>query len=92
MARTPHHPTGAVPPRSARRAARKERLSAALKANLRRRKLQARERAEMATGENAGEHAPPDPARNRHDARTDAHADTGPSHDSAGIVEDKRKG
>ena len=68
------HPAG---PRSARREARAELLSAALKANLRRRKVQARERA------TADE---PD-----HNTATPATpTEPGGSHDSAGIVDDKR--
>jgi hypothetical protein len=58
---------------AARRDARAERLAAALKANLRRRKLQARER--------AAESKQPDPDTKLAD-----------SHDSAGVVVDKRPG
>ena len=64
-ARPTQHPTG---PGAARREARAERLAAALKANLRRRKAQARERAAA-------------------EPRT---LGTAGSHDSAGIVDDKR--
>jgi len=65
-ARPTQHPTGAG---AARREARTERLAAALKANLRRRKAQARERA-----------AADEPGA----------LGTAGSHDSAGIVDDKR--
>jgi hypothetical protein len=69
--------------KAARREARAERLSAALKANLRRRKAQARERA-----------AADDPASHDTATPTAPAAPGAPagSHDSAGIAEDKRSG
>jgi hypothetical protein len=67
--RPTQHSTG---PAAARREARSERLAAALKANLRRRKAQARQRADAPDPDTAAPSQPPG------------------SHDSAGIVDDKR--